>query len=70
VGKECLEAVDIVKNNNIDLILMDLKMSVMDGIEATRLIRQIKPTQLIVAQTAFAYKEEKARFLQSGLMVT
>jgi len=51
-------------NNNIDLILMDLKMPAMDGIEATKRIRQIKPAQLIVAQTAFAYKEEKVEFLK------
>jgi CheY-like chemotaxis protein len=38
----------------------------MDGIEATKLIRQIKPTQQIVAQTAFAFKEEQAKFLESG----
>ena len=62
-----LEALENVKNNaNIDLVLMDLKMPVMDGIEATKLIKQIKPTQLIIAQTAFAYKDEKDEFLKFG----
>lgn len=66
-AKNGLEALENVKNNNnIDLILMDLKMPVMDGIEATKLIRQIKPGQLIVAQTAYAYKEEKVEFLKCG----
>jgi signal transduction histidine kinase len=66
-AKNGLEAVENVRNNNnIDLILMDLKMPVMDGIEATKLIRQIKPDQLIVAQTAFAFKEEKVEFLKCG----
>jgi signal transduction histidine kinase/ligand-binding sensor domain-containing protein len=66
-AKDGLEALEIFKNTaNIDLILMDLKMPVMDGIEATKLIRQIKPTQLIIAQTAYAYKEEKAEFLKCG----
>jgi signal transduction histidine kinase len=66
-AKNGLEALEIVKNNsNIDLVLMDLKMPVMNGIEATKLIRQIKPTQLIIAQTAFAYKDEKDEFLKCG----
>jgi CheY-like chemotaxis protein len=65
-AKNGLEALEYVRKTNFDLILMDLKMPIMDGIEATKLIRQIKPTQQIVAQTAFALKEEKARFLESG----
>jgi CheY-like chemotaxis protein len=66
-AKNGLEALENFKNNDsIDLILMDLKMPVMDGIEATKLIKQIKPTQLIIAQTAFAYKDEKDEFLKCG----
>ncbi len=64
-AKNGQDAVEYVKsNNNFDLILMDLRLPVMNGAEATRLIRQINPGQLIVAQTAFAHKEEKKEFLK------
>jgi CheY-like chemotaxis protein len=64
-AKDGLEALEHFKSNNIfDLILMDLKLPVMNGIEATTRIREINPDQLIVAQTAFVSKEEKAKFLK------
>jgi CheY-like chemotaxis protein len=47
------EAVDICKKNIIDLVLMDIKMPVMDGFEATGLIKKFKPDLKIIAQTAF-----------------
>lgn len=60
------EAVDHLMNNDVDLIFMDIKMPLMDGASATKLIKDFKPDQLIVAQTAFARKEEKAEFLKYG----
>jgi len=47
------EAVQYVKNNNkFDLILMDIIMPVMDGIEASRTIKEINPDIPIIMQTA------------------
>ena len=67
-AKNGLEAIEYYKNNkHFDLILMDLKLPFMDGIEAAKIIRQINPVQPIVAQTAFAYKEEKEEFLKNEL---
>jgi CheY-like chemotaxis protein/two-component sensor histidine kinase len=61
------EAVEFVRNMpDIDLILMDIKMPVMDGIEATKIIKQIRPTIPIIAQTAYAFNEEKKRILDAG----
>ncbi len=61
------QAVELVKDNpDIDLILMDIRMPVMDGMEATKLIKQIRPDLPIIAQTAYAFSEEKERILASG----
>ena len=62
-----LQAVEIFKSNpDIDLVLMDIKMPVMDGYEATRQIKKIKPEIPIIAQTAYAFVEEKERILAVG----
>lgn len=61
------EAVDAFKSGkDIDLVLMDIKMPVMDGYEATRQILEEKPEAKILAQTAYADDEIKA--IESGCM--
>jgi len=61
------ETVEIFKNRkDIDLILMDIKMPVLNGIEAIKLIKQINPDIPIIAQTAYAMQEDKESILQSG----
>jgi len=52
------KAVEICKNQNINIILMDLKMPIMDGFEATTEIRKFNKTVPIIAQTAYSYKRE------------
>lgn len=49
-------------NSNINLVLMDLKMPVMSGYEATKLIKAKYPDMPIIAQTAYALKEDKIRY--------
>lgn len=62
-----LEAVEIVKTNPaINLVLMDLNMPVMDGIEATKKILEINPGMKVIAQTAYAYAEDRDAALKAG----
>ena len=49
----------MIKNqSDINLVLMDIKMPVMGGIEATRLIKEIRPKTPIIIQSAYANQSE------------
>ena len=61
-----IEAIDVYKKEQPDLILMDIKMPVMDGYEATIEIRKSSQTVPIIAVTAYAFAEDEARVLRSG----
>jgi len=52
--------------NTIDLILMDIQMPFMEGTEVTQIIRTIDKTTPIIAQTAYAMKEEIDNILECG----
>ena len=61
------EAIELVKQHpEIDLVLMDLKMPEIDGFEATRQIKKIRPTLPVVAQTAYAFAEDKEKARNAG----
>ena len=61
------EAVEICKNNNqIDLILMDLKLPDMDGLEATKQIRKFRPNLPIIAQTSYLSADYKEKAISTG----
>ncbi|TLU51860.1 MAG: PAS domain S-box protein [Chlorobium sp.] len=61
------EAVELVSHHpEISLVLMDLKMPVMNGFEATELIKQQRPDLLVIAQSAFTSKEDKEKAIKAG----
>ncbi len=54
------------KTSNIDLILMDIKMPIMDGYEATKIITENNKSSLIIAQTAYATPDDQQLALDAG----
>ena len=60
------EALDIVAKHDIHLILMDIKMPNLDGLEATKIIRELSATVPIIAQSAFAYEHDVKAAMEAG----
>jgi CheY-like chemotaxis protein len=63
-GKEALEK---AKVNQYDAILMDMRMPIMDGLEATRAIRKFDTVTPIICMSANVYKEDKLAAKASGM---
>ena len=65
------EAIVIYKNQKIDLIFMDVQMPIIDGIESTKIIRNLEKGAThqipIIAQTAGAFKEEHQKCIEAGM---
>lgn len=65
--KDGLEAVELVKENTeIDLVLMDIRLPRMDGIEATTKIKALIPELPVIIQTAYALQSAHDEALKSG----
>jgi CheY-like chemotaxis protein len=61
------EAVEIYRNNpDCDLILMDIRMPKMDGLEATRQIRKFNKDVIIIAQTAYGFSSDCEKAIKAG----
>ncbi|MDB5087368.1 MAG: hypothetical protein JWR09_1362 [Mucilaginibacter sp.] len=60
-------AIDMVKGNNYDLIIMDLQMPEMDGFQTTRIIRRTNPDIPVIALTADAMPETHNKALAAGM---
>ena len=66
------QALDALRNNGFDLVFMDVQMPIMDGVEATRAIREgragVERTEVpIIALTAYAMSGDKEKFLEAGM---
>jgi CheY-like chemotaxis protein len=61
------EAVTVIKTNDqVDLILMDIKMPEMNGIDATMEIKAFNKNMKIIAQTAYAMEDDRELYFQAG----
>lgn len=61
-----MEAVEMFRRHNPQIVLMDINMPVMDGYEATREIRKYSAKIPIIAVTAFAYASDEQKVMESG----
>ena len=62
-----IDAVEICKSNQtIDLVVMDIKMPIMNGFEATKIIKEIRPELKVIAQTAYSFDNDKTQAFISG----
>ncbi len=72
IANNGLEAIEALENSDFDIVLMDVQMPVMDGIEATIKIRNSNSSRInnkipIIAMTAHAMKGDKESFLEAGM---
>ena len=65
-AKDGFEAVEMYKRYQPDLILMDIKMPRMDGLEATRIIRSYSKEIPVIALTAYAFETDKEQAFEAG----
>ncbi len=67
IASNGLEAVEACRNKSFDLVLMDIDMPVMDGIEATRNIRAFNSGIPIIAVTSYADQGTRAEIILAGM---
>ena len=65
-AQDGVEAVNLFKENNISLVLMDIMMPEKDGYDATREIKQIDSNIPVIAQTALALPDDEAKCYEAG----
>jgi PAS domain S-box-containing protein len=61
-----LEAVEKSKDQRVNLVLMDIKLPELDGLEATRIIKKNRETLPVIAQTAYAMSSDEQECLKAG----
>lgn len=62
------EALDALESNNFDAILMDIQMPIMDGLEATRIIREnLQSDIIIIGLSANAFEEDREKAMEAGM---
>ena len=65
-AKNGQEAVELAEKGGFDIVLMDIKMPVMDGLEATKAIKEKFPDLPIVALTANAFDSDRQLAMEAG----
>jgi DNA-binding NarL/FixJ family response regulator len=60
------EAVDLAEQKRPDVVIMDFRMPVMDGVEATKLLKERFPSIQVIGYTAYEDPEMRKRMLEAG----
>ena len=63
-GEQTIRMVE--DNPDINIILMDIKMPIIDGLEATKYIKSKRPDIKIIAQTAYAMNDDRVKCFNAG----
>jgi DNA-binding NarL/FixJ family response regulator len=64
------EAIDQLDGADPDVVVVDFKMPQVDGIETTRMIRELRPDQIVILYTAFLDDELERRAAEAGVTVS
>jgi CheY-like chemotaxis protein len=65
--KNGVEAVEMIKENTeIDAVIMDIRLPLMDGLEATTKIKELIPEMPVIIQSAYAMQSTREEALESG----
>ncbi len=67
-GQQAIDQVQLRGEGGLDVVLMDIQMPVMDGITAAEHLRQMAPHLPVIAMTAHAFKQERDRCLEAGMV--
>lgn len=65
-AKDGREGIELFQNNNVDCILMDIRMPVLDGYEAIKRIKASNNDMPIIVQTAYALVSDQKKAFESG----
>jgi CheY-like chemotaxis protein len=60
------DAVESCRINKYDIVLMDIQLPVMNGLEATKLIKEMDASIPVIAQTAYAMSQDRQKALDAG----
>jgi len=66
IANDGLEAIERVKEKPFDIVLMDIKMPLMNGVETYRRIKEIRPEAVVIMMTAYAVEELVRQALEEG----
>ncbi len=62
-----LEAIDLVKQRSFNIIFLDIKMPIMDGVETYRKMKQIRPDTTVIMMTAYAMEDLVKEAIEEGV---